>query len=401
VSAGTEFGLPVGTQPSIMVILIIFLLSVTSSQVSCQDNGGGRKGRQNTGGEIEEGCTTTGYEKQYRELCEEEFENVCKNVTGVEYKKEIVTRCDTRLEQQCNTTVRAVPREVCVERNRTECFPDIHIVPETTFTSECENIVQHVCEEHYNVPVPVQVPVPVAAPIPVPKPTQVHVPMGPDPDPQAGLGYKVKRQTPAADNVLFQLKQALRVAPPPEIFQEEIPAPPGCRSLVTQKCRKVPIPRVKKVPDEKCEEVPGVKCYLELVDVHEPVCKLVPMEECVDELLETPFLTVEEECEDVAKLVCTEIEEQVPIQVCKTIDVLRTPIITGKGRVREVSDIKGIGVRAKVVGRLPNITDVGGDRGRRGRLLRDQPLTRLTKGGRSSKSREERMRSIIKKLLSN
>ena len=70
-------------------------------------------------------------------------------------------------------------------------------------------------------------------------------------------------------------------------------------------------------------------------------------------------------------------------------------------RVREVSDIKGIGVRAKVVGRLPNITDVGGDRGRRGRLLRDQPLTRLTKGGRSSKSREERMRSIIKKLLSN
>lgn len=49
-------------------------------------------------------------------------------VTNVEIKKEIVTKCDTRLEQQCNTTTRAVPREVCVERNRTECFVDFKYV---------------------------------------------------------------------------------------------------------------------------------------------------------------------------------------------------------------------------------------------------------------------------------
>ena len=31
-------------------------------------------------------------------------------------------------------------------------------------------------------------------------------------------------------------------------------------------------------------------------------------------------------------LVCHQIEEQVPIQVCKTVDVLRTPIVVSKGR---------------------------------------------------------------------
>ena len=68
---------------------------------------------------------------------------------------------------------------------------------------------------------------------------------------------------------------------------------------------------------------------------------------CIDELQETPFLVDTEKCEDVPKIVCTEvrcsfsignpmpcfqIEEQVPIQVCKTIDKQRTPIVVGKGR---------------------------------------------------------------------
>ena len=73
----------------------------------------------------------------------------------------------------------------------------------------------------------------------------------------------------------------------------------------------------------------------------------MPVEECIDELQETPFLVDTEKCEDVPKIVCTEvccsfsignpmscfqIEEQVPIQVCKTIDKQRTPIVVGKGR---------------------------------------------------------------------
>ena len=53
------------------------------------DGGGVRKGpklnndlgrlkRQSEGGDFKQGCTTTGYESRFRELCEEEFEEVCK-----------------------------------------------------------------------------------------------------------------------------------------------------------------------------------------------------------------------------------------------------------------------------------------------------------------------------------
>jgi len=349
-----------------MALAVLLLLSVIPTCLLGADwgNPGGRRVRR----QLEEGCTTTGYEKRVRELCEEEFEEICKTVTNVEYKKEIITRCDTRLEQRCNTTTRAVPKEVCVQRNRTECFPDYRIVTETTFTSECENIVQHICEEHYHVPVPVPVPVPHHHPHPP------HVPFGPAPNPNGRKRRRrkkrssiMKRKKRASslerDQLILGLKQALGVpAPPPLLFHQELPAPPGCRSLVTQKCHKVPVELVKKVPADQCEEVPGVKCFFELVDVEHPVCHEVPVEECIDELQETPFLVDTEKCEDVPKIVCTEIEEQVPIQVCKTIDKQRTPIVVGKGSTRKVNSIKGIGVRAKVVGRLPDIGDVGGDR---------------------------------------
>ena len=44
---------------------------------------------------------------------------------------------------------------------------------------------------------------------------------------------------------------------------------------------KVPVELVKKVPADQCEEVPGVKCFFELVNVEQPVCHEVPLEECI------------------------------------------------------------------------------------------------------------------------
>ena len=107
--------------------------------------------------------------------------------------------------------------------------------------------------------------------------------------------------------LLLDLKSALHLAAPPLVSHQELPAPPGCRSFVTQKCRKVPIEVVKKVPLDQCEEVPGVKCFLELVDEEHPQCFAVPVQECVDELIESPYLVQEETCEDVPKLLCTEV----------------------------------------------------------------------------------------------
>ena len=127
---------------------------------------------------------------------------------------------------------------------------------ETTFTSECENIVQHICEEHYHVPVPV--------PVPVHPPPPPHVPFGPVPNPNGRRRRRrrnssLERQKRASSlkkeelilgrkpstffcfcNPVPGLKQALGVPPPPPVlFHQELPAPPGCRSLVTQKCHKV------------------------------------------------------------------------------------------------------------------------------------------------------------------
>ena len=43
---------------------------------------------------------------------------------NVKYRKEIYTRCDTRLRQECNNTLVEVPKEVCQERRHKECFQD-------------------------------------------------------------------------------------------------------------------------------------------------------------------------------------------------------------------------------------------------------------------------------------
>ena len=41
----------------------------------------------------------------------------------------------------------------------------------------------------------------------------------------------------------------------------------------------------------------------------------VPVEECIDELQETPFLVDTEQCEDVPKLVCTEVSFDISIHI--------------------------------------------------------------------------------------
>merc|ERR1712083_287039 len=271
-------------------------------------------------GGIKQGCQTTGYETRQREVCEEVTEKVCTPTTGVKYRKEIYTRCDTRIRQDCNTTIREVPNEVCKERNTTQCFQDFKIVEDTRFTSECENIVQHVCEEHYHVPVSK----PIVFPVPIFHLRRKRNAL------ENNVESRSKRQVPVRDAELLlrQLKSALKVPPPPLITHKELPAPPGCRSVVTQKCHKVPEKFNRRIPEEICREVPGVECHLELEEVEEPKCYNVPVEECDDILKEIPYLVEEEECEDVEKLECTVIEEQVPIQVCTSIDINREVLIT-------------------------------------------------------------------------
>ena len=95
---------------------------------------------------------------------------------------------------------------------------------------------------------------------------------------------------------------------PPIITTEELPAPPGCRSIATTTCHKVPYMVANKVPYETCELVPSVKCHLVLKKVAELECTPVVEEECNDFAKEIPYLVGDEECEEVFFDDCFEVK---------------------------------------------------------------------------------------------
>ena len=88
---------------------------------------------------------------------------------------------------------------------------------------------------------------------------------------------------------------------------EELPAPPGCRSIATTTCQKVPFKKSTKVPFETCKLVPSVKCRLVLKEVAELSCTPEVYEYCEDFVKEVPYLVEEEECEEVLDEECYEV----------------------------------------------------------------------------------------------
>ena len=84
------------------------------------------------------------------------------------------------------------------------CFINYRVVEDTRFTNECENIVQHVCEEHYKVAVPK----PVVFPVPI-----FHLRKR-----RSALeNPRSARQVPVKDSALIlrNLKTAIKVPTPP------------------------------------------------------------------------------------------------------------------------------------------------------------------------------------------
>jgi len=360
--------------------------------------------------EIDQGCRTTGYETRVRELCEEVLDTVCTPTKEVEYRKEIQERCDTRLQQRCNNTIKERPREVCKEITRTQCYHDIKLVPEVGYDHECQNIVQHICEERYHVPVPIPRPVPVTpAPIFTPSPTRaprsyisprpslppnkVKFPSTVVPRPAPSHKPSQRPRLRFRRDSQFGLRNAVKSGGRrPLVAHQELPSPPGCRSIVTQKCEKVPVKINRKLPDETCEEVPDIVCHLELESYEEPVCQNVAIEECEDVYKEIPFLVDDEKCEDIPRLECQEIEEEVPIQVCTSIDVNREAIIKNRGRTFTTQTKKP---GAVVVGRLPPGEEEEEEE-RRGRVIQDTENTE--DNGRPS-SRKRKFVKLLRYLL--
>ena len=83
----------------------------------------------------------------------------------------------------------------------------------------------------------------------------------------------------------------------------------------------------KTVPYHKCRAVPAVDCFFVLKTVDDLECSPVSYEDCKEEVVDVPYLTEEEQCEDVEFEECVDVEEQVPIQVCTVVDPNRKPIV--------------------------------------------------------------------------
>ena len=132
----------------------------------------------------------------------------------------------------------------------------------------------------------------------------------------------------------------------------------------------MPIKVPRKVPREECKKVPSVECYFVLEPQEKTECDEEPVEECIDILLEIPFLVEDEECENVPRLECAEVTEEVPIQICTNIDINRDVIIETYGETYSVDGDTPIGSFAQVVPGLPKPPDEEDEEEeRRGRSL--------------------------------
>ena len=175
------------------------------------------------------------------------------------------------------------------------------VVPEVSFDHRCQNIVQHICEEHYQVPVVPVVPVVPITPAPifpttplptVPRSPRSHIspppskvkfspalsaPVTPSERPSKRPSIRFKREPQVSlrphHNRLLDLQTAVKSQPGVgHVAHHELPSPPGCRTILSQKCEKVPVKINRKLPEETCEEVPDIVCHLELETYEEPVC---------------------------------------------------------------------------------------------------------------------------------
>ena len=88
---------------------------------------------------------------------------------------------------------------------------------------------------------------------------------------------------------------------PPTITTHELPAPPGCRSIVTKECIKIPLTVCRTVPDIDCvrvlKSVPALQCTPEAY------------RECNYFEQKIPYLEEGEECEEIIFDECFEVRQ--------------------------------------------------------------------------------------------
>jgi len=82
------------------------------------------------------------------------------------FRSEIVPQCKTRVVQECDSTVKDVPKEQCVQSFEQKCEEEYDIIERYEYKEECSEKIEEVCKEEIKIPVPVKVPYPVPTPVP-------------------------------------------------------------------------------------------------------------------------------------------------------------------------------------------------------------------------------------------
>ena len=87
-------------------------------------------------------CNITGYETRIRTECEEVEETQCERNNVTKHRQEIVAKCQTLVDQQCNVTYVDVPTQQCQERPRNRCETLYKVVEDRQYREECIHSVQ-------------------------------------------------------------------------------------------------------------------------------------------------------------------------------------------------------------------------------------------------------------------
>ena len=97
---------------------------------------------------------------------------------------------------------------------------------------------------------------------------------------------------------------------PPIITTQELPAPPGCRSIATKECVKIPVTVPRQVPYSVCRTVPDIDCVHVLKSVPELQCTPEVFRDCADYEQNIPYLEEDEQCEEIIFDECLEVRKQ-------------------------------------------------------------------------------------------
>ena len=101
---------------------------------------------------------------------------------------------------------------------------------------------------------------------------------------------------------------------PPVITTQELPAPPGCRSIATKECIKIPVSVPRQVPYSVCRTVPDIECVHVLKTVPELECTPKVFQDCAEYEQRIPYLEEDDECEEIFYDECFEVRKVLKVR---------------------------------------------------------------------------------------